>query len=264
MSRATRTIVIWVVLIILFVGLFKFLQANPPAEPRPQADEGFWGSMLSQFLPVFVAFVFFAVFFGRFQKKVALANEGVRLMSQGRYAEALEKFERYRQAHPKEAPGAFNAGVAKLCLWKLERAAEDLKAAEQLGGQKLSTLATSLPEHLALTLALLADETGARRSLALIPAGKGDAGRIALGEAILFARSGNPTEARRRLGSFESKQLGGSIGALARAIDAMCVDALTGELRHVDRIALFGETGPQELRKAWPELVAFVERAPAA
>ena len=43
----------------------------------------------------------------------------------------------------------------------------------------------------------------------------------------------------------------------------MCIEKLTGELRHVDRIALFGETGPEELRKAWPELIAFVERAPA-
>lgn len=258
-----RTIVLWVVLVVLFVGASKFFGARPQT-PSNEAGDDWLRAMLWQFVPIFVGFVFFAVFFGRFQKKIALANEGVRLMSQGRYAEALEKFERYRLAHPKEAPGAFNAGVAKLCLWKLERAAEDLKAAEQLGGQKLSTLATSLPEHLALTLALLADEAGARRSLALIPAGKGDAGRIALAEAVLFARAGNPTEARRRLGSFESKQLGGSIGALARAVDAMCVEALTNELRHVDRIALFGETGPQELRKAWPELVAFVERAPAA
>lgn len=251
-------------MIILFVGLFKFFQANPPAEPRPQAvEEGFWVSMLSQFVPILVLFTFFIVFMRRLQGRTAPVNEGVALMSQGRYAEALAKFELVRRASPKEASAAFNAGVAKLCLWKLDGAAEDLKTAEQLGGLKLSFLASVLPEHLAITLALLGDEGGARRSLSPLPRGKADAGRVALAEAILLMRSGQPLEARQRLASFEAKQLGGSLGALARAVDSMGVEALTNELRHVDRIALFGETGPDGLRKAWPEFVAFVERAPA-
>lgn len=260
-----RTIVLWLVLVAAFFGFYRFFAAHPPAEPMPETDDAtLWRGIATQFLPLIVLFTIFVVVMRRSRKKNALANEGVGLMSQGRYAEALEKFEQYRRANPKEAAGAFNAGVAKLSLWKLESAAEDLKAAEQLGGHKLATLVTLLPEHLALTLALLSDEPGARRSLAALPAGKGDAGRIALAEAILLARSGNSSEARRLLGSFEAKQLGGSVGALARTVDAMCVESLTGELRHVDRIALFGETGPQELRKAWPEIVAFVERAPAS
>lgn len=41
------------------------------------------------------------------------------------------------------------------------------------------------------------------------------------------------------------------------------IEHLSGEKRHVDRIALFGETGPEGLRKGWPELIDFVERAPA-
>ncbi|MBL8936170.1 MAG: hypothetical protein JNM69_16565 [Archangium sp.] len=258
-----RTVVIWVVLVVLFVAFSKFLAAQPQAQAS-QTDESFWLPMLSQFIPILVLFLVFVVFLRRAQTKNLLATQGVALMSQGRYAEALEKFEQYRGANPKEAPGAFNLGVAKLCLWKLEGAADDLKAAEQLGGHKVASLVTLLPEHLALTLALLSDQAGARRSLAALPAGKGDAGRVALAEAILLARAGSWSEARRRLGSYESKQLAGSIGALSRAVDAMCVESLTGELRHVDRIALFGETGPQELRKAWPELVAFVERAPAS
>lgn len=258
-----RTIVIWVVLVVLFVAFSKFLAAQPQAR-NSQTDEGFWLPMLSQFIPLLVLFFVFVVFLRRAQTKNLLATQGVTLMSQGRYDEALEKFERYRQANPKEAPGAFNLGVAKLCLWKLESAADDLKAAEQLGGLKLSSLEALLPEHLAIALALLADEAGARRSLAAVPAGKGDGGRVALAEAILLARTGKWSEARQRLGTFEAKQLGGSLGALSRAIDALCVESLTGELRHVDRVALFGETGPDGLRKAWPELIAFVERAPAS
>ena len=69
--------------------------------------------------------------------------------------------------------------------------------------------------------------------------------------------------ARAKLSTFEVKQTSGTIGTFARTLDAFCIERLTGELRHIDRIALFGETGPEGLRKAWPEFIAFVERAPA-
>ena len=99
--------------------------------------------------------------------------------------------------------------------------------------------------------------------LAEVPAGRGDPGRVGLAEAILLIRAGDAMGARAKLGRFEVKHMAGTIGALARTLDALCIERLTGELRHVDRVALFGESGPDELRKAWPELIAFVERAPA-
>jgi hypothetical protein len=57
--------------------------------------------------------------------------------------------------------------------------------------------------------------------------------------------------------------MAGTIGALARTIDALCIEQLTQERRHVDRVVLFGEAAPDELKRHWPELIAFVERAPA-
>jgi hypothetical protein len=260
-----RTLVLYVVLMFVFVGLFKFFQANAPAEPLPEKDDAtLWRDIAIQFLPILVFFTIFVVSLRRLRTTNRVAGAGVALLGQGRYAEALEQFEQYRRANPRDAVGAFNTGAAKLSLWKVEAARADLQAAEQMGGGTQGALATALPEHLALALALLGDEPGARRMLSSLPVGKGDVGRVALAEAILLARAGNASEARRRLSSFESKQLSGSIGALSRTLDAMCVESLTGELRHVDRVALFGETGPDELRKAWPELIAFVERAPAS
>jgi hypothetical protein len=38
----------------------------------------------------------------------------------------------------------------------------------------------------------------------------------------------------------------------------------TGEQRHVDRVTLFGEVGPDRLGAFWPELVAWVEKAKQA
>jgi hypothetical protein len=60
------------------------------------------------------------------------------------------------------------------------------------------------------------------------------------------------------------KQLGGGTGALVNALRAWAIERTTGELRHVDRVLLFGETGPQAVEKVWPELAQFVARAPAA
>jgi len=261
-SRFMRTIVIWVVLIILFFGFYAFFAAHPSAEPSPRTDDvSLWQAIVTQFLPIMVLFTVFVVFMRRLRRQSLPATVGVTLLSQGRYAEALAQFEQDRSTNPKDTVGVFNTGVAKLSLWKLEA---DLQAAEQMAGGKRPVLETLLPEHLALAFALVGDEAAARQRLATIASGKGDPGRIALAEAILLTRAGNPSEARRRLGSFESKQLGGTMGALARVVDAMCVESLTGELRHVDRVALFGEGGPDELRKAWPDFVAFIERAPAA
>ena len=69
-------------------------------------------------------------------------------------------------------------------------------------------------------------------------------------------------DAREMLGRYELRSLGGPTRGLSDALKAWSVELTTGGRRHVDRVALFGEAGPEGLREAWPELVAFVERAP--
>lgn len=262
MTRTYRTLILWVFLIFVTVALYKvFATPQEPAAASTDRDS-FWGSVLSQFLPITVLFVLFVAVTG-WRRARNQGSDGVALLSQGRYAEALQSFEATRRKYPRQAAAAFNTGVAKLCLWKLEAAREDLKQAATLEGAQTPALATVLHEHLAMTLALLGDGAGARSALAAVPQAQADAARVALTEGVLLLRDGRPSEARQRFGSFAVRQLGGSTGALARAADAMCVELMSGERRHVDRIALYGETGPQELGKAWPELVAFVDRAPA-
>ena len=147
-------------------------------------------------------------------------------------------------------------------MWQLESAATQLELARQLSGENTGALVALLPEHLALTYALLGRSADAQASLAAVPTSRAYPGRLALVTAIILARTGDPAGARSKLASFEAKQLGGVMGALARTVDAFCVELLTAELRHVDRVALFGETGADGLSRAWPELIAFVERAP--
>ena len=120
-----------------------------------------------------------------------------------------------------------------------------------------------MPEQVALANALVGRLGAARTALAEIPGDKGDPGRVGLAAAIISAREGQWANARSKLGSYEVKQMSGTVGALSRALDAWCIEQLTREARHIDRVALFGEASPDELKKHWPEFIAFVERAPA-
>lgn len=267
MSSSVKTIGVWVVLMVMLVAIYQIFSV-PPAEGTDAAtastgSQTSWWSIFAGWLPIVFIFLFFIFFLRAQQKKHADTHEGVRLLNQGRYSQALELFERYRKRQPSQPVGPFNVGSTRLQLWKLESALTELEAAKKLNATKIAQLRALLPEHLALTHALLGRAGDARRELSEIPAGTGDPGRLALVEAILAARSGDAASARTRLSAFEVKQMSGTVGAFARTLDAWCIERLTGELRHVDRVALFGEASPDELRKHWPELVAFVERAPA-
>ena len=265
MPNVKKTIILWLVLIVMFVAFYQFFSVPPdpnavPVQRGPGLD---WSAILWQWLPFALFFLFFVFVMRARQKKLEPTYEGVKLLHQGHYLRALEVFEKFRKEQPKQPAGPFNAGSTRLQLWKLEAALVDLEAAQKISAGKVKELAAAIPEHLALTHSLLGRSGDARRMLAEVPAGRGDPGRVGLAEAILLIRAGDAMGARAKLGRFEVKHMAGTIGALARTLDALCIERLTGELRHVDRVALFGESGPDELRKAWPELIAFVERAPA-
>lgn len=259
-----KTIALWVVLIILFVAFYRVFSKppDPDAVPVPRSADSGWVSFFPRVVPVAFLGLFFA-FYWLARRRYDSTIEALRLFRQGRYVQALAIYEKYRKAQPKQPLAALNCGAARLFLWKLEQALLDLEEAQRLLGSQEWELRGMLLENLALTQALLGRAGEARLTLTEIPEGKADPARVGLTEAILLARTGDAAGARAKLSSFEVKQLGGSIGAMSRAVDGFCLETLTGQRRHLDRVALFGETGPDELRKAWPELVAYVERAPA-
>lgn len=264
MLNAKKTIILWLVLIVLFVAFYQFFSVppDPNAAPVPQGPRTDWFSIILGWAPFIVLFVGFILFMNARQRRFVPNNDGVKLLHQGHYVKALEVFEKFSKDHPKLPLGPFNAGSTRMQLWRLEAALRDFEAAQQLGAAKSKEMVALLPEHLALTHALLGRTADARRMLSEVPAGQADPGRVGVAEAILFLRAGDAARAREKLNIFEVKQLAGTLGALARTLDALCIEQLTGERRHVDRVALFGGTGPEDLRKAWPELIAFVERAP--
>jgi hypothetical protein len=140
----------------------------------------------------------------------------------------------------------------------VDTALSDFQTSKDQGGLKSEFIAPYLADHFALSLALLNRPAEAHDALAHAPA----TSRATLAKAVRLEREGDAAGARKALACFEVKQLGGVLGALGRTVDLMSLERLTGELRPVDRVALFGETGSDALRKLWPELVDFVERAP--
>lgn len=262
MLNAKWTIALWVILIILFVAFYQVFSGphavTPPQQPQAPSP---WVSSFTRMLPI-VFLGLFGFFYFYLVRKQAVAQEGARLLAQGRYLQALEQFEAYRKAQPRAAAAAYNCGLTRLRLWKLESALLDLEAARRLGGLGQPLLKTLLHEQLALALALVGRTSEAHQLLREL-SGSGEAADVALASAILHARKGDWAAARTKLATLEVKRMWGTTGALARTLDALCIEQLTQERRYVDRIALFGEASPDELRKHWPEFVAFVNRAPA-
>jgi hypothetical protein len=154
-------------------------------------------------------------------------------------------------------------GIARLFLWQLDEAMTELDAAVKRP-ENIALVSRGGPMLLALAAALKGMPTAAKAWLQQVDPRDADLGNTLLAQAVLMCREGSFASARQLLSRHEIKQLGGFYAALANALYAWCVEQTQGELRHVDRIALFGETGPERLKAAWPELAAFVERAPPA
>ena len=113
---------------------------------------------------------------------------------------------------------------------------------------------------LALCTALLGDLPAARGEIALEP----DAPLSLLASAVLAIRDGELEEARRVLERNELDQLAGTQRGFAEALHAWCVARLTGETRAISAVKIFGEAGPEALRRAWPEFVGWLELDRAA
>lgn len=259
MSQARKTLLLWLALVAMFVAIYALMS---PTGERPGSGAG-RSPRVWLYVAIPVVVVGLVLWVRRANAKNAALREGIELLAKGRSAEALQKFEGWRKSMPGQPAGPYNVGVARLTLWQLEEARREFEAGLALNQKKDAGLAALAPEHLALTDALLGRLASSRTWLTQVPTGKGDLGRVALTEAILHFREGNPAAAEAKLAVYEVKQLSGTLGAFARALRAFCAEALVGELRHVDKVGLFAESGPERLKAAWPEFIAFVERAPA-
>jgi hypothetical protein len=221
--------------------------------------------LVRPWLPVLFALVFFVFFTWRILfavSHVRLANRGNILLQQGRFSEAIDTMK--EGGRPRNGVLANNLAWALLSLWRLDEAEEAYLKIPRRGAKFSGLVSIGMP-GLALTCALKGKTTEAHRWLQdAEKVGGGGTGLCTVARAVLTARAGRWQETRELLRRYEVTLLGGPTGALADALSAWAVENTTGERRHVDPVALFGEGSSAGLKNAWPELVAFVEQAPKA
>jgi len=249
-------VVQWVLLIVLFVAFYAFFRQ--PGDPLPD---------LTGWIPVAllaVCAVVVSVFVGkRVQKGWTLSSEGNQLLSRGRIAAALEKFEAAHLLLKTRSRGIlpFNLGVCHLYLWHLDAAEREFTRA-----QDTKELPESIRRLIPARLALIAAMQGA---LGVADKRLGEARTldeedplIVLVNGVIACRREDWAQARLLLHGPATHILGGPLRGLRDALLAWSVERVSGERRYVDPITVFGEASTDKLRDSWPALVAFLlERA---
>lgn len=211
-----------------------------------------------------VVVVTVSVVFLRMRRANSDSVEGIALLNQGRFTEAVRVFEAGIARHPRSHVFHFNKGIALAAIWRTEEADAAFKKAADM---KFANLGFDLERMVVPQRALTAALLGRRaESEALIEHAEalslGRSAQLTVAKAVNAARSGELGAAKALLAAYEVKLLGGPARGLADALTAWCSSQLSGHPRAVDKVALFGEAGPDALRKVWPELTAFVEGAP--
>lgn len=198
------------------------------------------------------------IFLPRYRKSRQLNDEGVKLLSEGHVFAALEKFLAARPLAKSPVIPTFNIGICRLQLWQLEEAERELsRVAER--EDLLPGFRGMLMGPFALVAALEGRLREALQRLDEARDLKSDsAAQAVLALAVLSCRRGDWSGGRALLDRPECFTLEGPLQGLREALLAWSVERLTGERRHVEPLAVFGEASPDKLQAAWPELVSFI------
>lgn len=205
----------------------------------------------------------FMLVLGRRIRRINQLNvEGATLLRQGRALAAAAKFDEACTLSPASVLRA-NAGNTRIALWELPKARELLEASQRASRLMLDVRPIAYPA-LTYVCALQNDVASFERyaqqgrTLALQ-----DSAILLLAQAIIAVRQARWPDAEALLGRTELQQLGGQSRALQDVLTAWCRQQRGASPSPINKPALFGEVGPERLRAVWPELVAFVEGAPA-
>lgn len=214
--------------------------------------------------PIGVGLVTFVLVVLNQRRANADSLTGITFLNQGRFSEAVKAFEQGIKRHPRSHVFTFNRGVALSSLWRTHEADEAFAKAASM---RLSNLTFNLERMVlpqrALTSALLGRATESAKFIdEAARVGLDRSAHLTIAKAVNAVRANELVKARELLAAYEVKLLGGPVRGLADALTAWCALQLSAQVRPIDKVALFGEAGPDALRKVWPELTAFVESAP--
>ncbi|MER2566385.1 MAG: hypothetical protein ABTQ32_37030, partial [Myxococcaceae bacterium] len=188
------------------------------------------------------------------QAAAAFASEAYR---RGRFGESIEAWSRALDFLPARlGPTAVVLrGMARLRLWQLARATEDLEAGRRIARLLRREWLGGIDAELALAAALLgAERTSTAQKVATLEVGHG-----ALIEALVQLGQGAFQPALEVLRSPEARQCAATLGELVRVLAAWCVFELHQVVIPVDASLLFREGSGGELLAAWPGLARFLD-----
>ncbi|MDP1829102.1 MAG: hypothetical protein Q8L48_37915 [Archangium sp.] len=193
-----------------------------------------------------------------------LLRQGHEARNAERMARALELYLEAGERAPQQPQNRLCVGATRLYLWQLAAARRDLELSltlRPLGQDEDAPLRAVAMPMLALLDGLDGRVGRARERLDTLDPGA-DSSLVALAEAVIACREQRWVDAGAFARDPEVLALGSTIGALARTLDSWSLAEQGGPLQLVDQVALFSEASPDELRAAWPELFAFLDRAP--
>jgi len=185
-------------------------------------------------------------------------SRGLLLLTEGRCVEALAAFESAAVLMPLSAIPRYNVGNANVWLWKLEEARTQIQAAtEWMSGAALRSIAVPTLAYIAAiqNTRPRADELNKEIETLKI------AGNpvVLLAQAVWFAREEKWGEVMRSIEIERVRVLGGPTRAFADALRAWAMVKTGQPLPPIDRVGVFGETGPDALKKWWPEFTEFLK-----
>lgn len=254
MKQSHKTLLLWMLLIGLLTSVYAMVGGSSGEAADAMDDGSYLPSLV--FLAVVGLIVAAVAFFGRGARKAfAASEEGARLLNLGRPSAALEQF-RAATALSDQPAFRFNAIVAETQLFRLTQARDALESLRKT--RPPEPIASLIADQQVLIDTLLGTATDA------IAASYRDreAPLARLLAAIVAVRTDRFARAHVILSESVIKQLGGYLRGLADVLIAWCAWELREERLPVDRAALFGEADAEGLLQHWPELRAFLDRAP--
>ncbi len=236
--------VAWVLVLLLsFFGGYVGVQNHQPA-------------LIFLFLPLVIVMIIWAL--RRGQRGARENNRAIALMNEGRYVEAIAAFEAAASLMPRSPLPGYNIGNASIWLWRLEDARVRIdKATRTLAGRPIRIMAVP---GLAFIAAMQKDKPRADaldKEIETLNLSRGP--MVLLARAVWLARDEKWREVMDALDFNRIRALGGPARAVADALRAWAMVKTGQPLPPIDRVGVFGETGPDALRKWWPEFAEFLE-----
>ncbi len=283
-SKASKTILLWLLLIVMFVSIYQLFTAPTPGHhhqqaPTPDPFASLWPQWSLMGL-VFASFVGWGLWNRRNVRRAFVMNgEGLELLGRGELKKAQALFETMGQQFGRlrtfKGLAQHNLAWVLLTDGQLERATAELTALEKSDGLATApALKPGAASMLALCHALAGNFELATPWLAEAEKRKPAAGEplritgtLTVVRAIMFCRQGQPAEATRMLDRdwHTLEGLGGDQLRPLRLLRAFAASATGGPRDDgaVDRLlAPLRESRPGSLRYltvAWPELGAFID-----